>query len=313
MASPYPEKSGPGFPDYLCIFIFHEPKMQEPIFFLHFPRTAGTTIDNIFYSNFAPENIISIYSAEEFQKYRAIEPEKLEKIQFITGHLILENLNPPTFYGQKVRAFTLLREPIQRLVSEFNFLRTWDKQHLYEYLHSREISFQDYITSNDKLLMYRGKNFMTRCISGDSLENLADIRSSLEKAKYNLLNNFWFYGIQEKFPESMLILAQKANLKNILHQQHNALNKSSANNYSPSEKDIEIVKEYNWADIELYNFAKDHFTNYISSMGESFQKKLENFKFLNSKYQKIANLIYKKTYQDSGSTLEIDLPKEIKW
>lgn len=39
---------------------------NEPLFFLHFPRTAGTTVDEIFFANYPQEKIIKIYSRDEF-------------------------------------------------------------------------------------------------------------------------------------------------------------------------------------------------------------------------------------------------------
>lgn len=285
---------------------------SDPIFFLHFPRTAGTTIDKIFSLNLYPENIIHIYSKDEYNKYSTIEIEKFQNIKYITGHLLLEKLNPTTFYGQKVRAFTILRNPAKRLFSEYNFLKTWKNQHLYNFLNSNNISFSEYITSKDKLLFYRGKNFMTRCLSGDSLEKTNDLTASLEKAKYNLLNTFWFYGLQERFMESLLLLAEKAKLNNILHQRHNAL-KLHNENSKLTDNELEILYEYNRADIELYKFAEERFDSLIKSRGKIFQQTLKNFTFLNTKFQKLAGILYNHAYQNENSNQKIQLSKETKW
>ncbi len=285
---------------------------SEPVFFLHFPRTAGTTIDAIFSANLPEEAIIKIYSREEYEAYRNIEPERLNGIKYITGHLLLGGTNPTTFYGRKVRAFTLLRDPVKRIWSEYHFLKTWDQQHLYSLLNENKISFCDYVRSEEKLLRYRGKNFMTRCIAGESLEERGDLKASLEKAKDNLLNSFWFYGMQERFIESMLLLAKKADLKNILHQKHNSLApKITAN--GPSDEERQCVEEYNRADIELYRFALERFDAQIESLGDDFQKKVKEFTFLNNKYQKIASLLYKSAYRDSDSAARINLPKDARW
>lgn len=285
---------------------------SDPIFFLHFPRTAGTTIDKIFSLNLSPENIIHIYSKDEYNKYSTIEIEKFQNIKYITGHLLLEKLNPTTFYGQKVRAFTILRNPAKRLFSEYNFLKTWKNQHLYNFLNSNNISFSEYITSKDKLLFYRGKNFMTRCLSGDSLEKTNDLTASLEKAKYNLLNTFWFYGLQERFMESLLLLAEKAKLNNILHQRHNAL-KLHNENSKLTDNELEILYEYNRADIELYKFAEERFDALIKSRGKIFQQTLKNFTFLNTKFQKLSGILYNHAYQNENSNQKIQLSKETKW
>ncbi|MDE5831779.1 MAG: sulfotransferase family protein, partial [Desulfovibrio sp.] len=107
---------------------------EDPIFFLHFPRTAGTTINEIFKANIPSEQILKIYSQAEYKTYSSIDSKVLDNTSYITGHLLLGEVNPTKFYGRKVRAFTLLRDPVKRLISEYNFLKTWKNQHLYAYL-----------------------------------------------------------------------------------------------------------------------------------------------------------------------------------
>lgn len=282
---------------------------EEPLFFLHFPRTARTTVDDIFFNNFPKERIIKIYSLEEYAKYREVDEDTFASIQYITGHLLLTNVNPPQIYGKNVRAFTFLRNPVKRLYSEYVFLKTWKSQHLYEYLNSNNISFIEYIKSDEKILKYCGKNFMTRCLYGGSLEDI-DISKALEKAKFNLENNLIFFGLQERFMESMLLLSRKINLQNILHQKRNSLNYAPKQN-KLTEEEIETVKEYNFADIELYNFASELFGKRVKDEGAKFAESLKNYEFLNSKYQRLANLLYESA--NTGEDGAINLSKDTRW
>lgn len=150
---------------------------------------------------------------------------------------------------------------------------------------------------------------MTRCLSGESLEK-CDLDQALEKAKYNLKNNLIFFGLQERFMESLLILAQKANLQNILHQKRNSLNYGVLDTRI-NENEKEIAINYNSADIELYNYALELFDERVREMGVEFQKNLKNFKFINSKYQHIANLLYANATDNENK--DINLSKDIQW
>ena len=282
----------------------------EPLFFLHFPRTAGTTVDDIFAANYPAEQILKIYSQEEFKKYQYIDEAAFANIRFITGHLLLTGTNPTQFYGKPVRAFTFLRDPVKRLYSEYVFLKTWKKQHVYEYLNAHDISFSQYVTSTDKLLRYRGKNFMTRCISGDPLEK-TDLAASLAKAKHNLEHSFLFFGLQERFNESMLLLSKEAGLANILHQKRNAL--APASTRSMSGEEAEIAREYNSADLELYRFAEELFARRVAEAGPEFQKQLKDYSFLNAKFQKISNLLYERVAEAQEETEGIALSKDVRW
>ena len=283
----------------------------EPLFFLHFPRTAGTTIDELFFNNYPADSILKIYSREEFKAHAFIEEADFYKLRYITGHLLLSNTNPTQFYGKNVRAFTFLRDPVTRLHSEYLFLKTWKNQHLYAYLNDNDISFSRYITSTEKLLRYRGKNFMTRCISGCSGDS-CDTAEALEQAKYNLKNTFLFFGLQERFMESLLLLAKKANLKNLLHQKRNSLNYGAVNSpLSPGE--VELVREYNRADLELYAYARELFDARVREEGEGFQKRLEEYRFLNKKFQTISNLLYERATHSKLQDADIELSKDSRW
>lgn len=284
---------------------------NAPLFFLHFPRTAGTTVDDIFAANYPAEQTLKIYSQEDFKKYQYIDEDAFANIRYITGHLLLTNTNPTQFYGKPVRAFTFLREPVKRLYSEYLFLKTWKNQHLYEYLNAKNISFSHYITSTEKLLRYRGKNFMTRCISGEALET-TDVAEALAKAKDNLEHSFLFFGLQERFMESMLLLSKQAGLGNILHQKRNALTAAGAQ-ARMSEEEAEIAREYNSADVELYRFAQELFAKRVEEAGPEFQKQLKEYTFFNAKFQKISNLLYERVAGAQTETDGIALSKDIRW
>lgn len=140
--------------------------MDETLFFLHLPRTAGTTLNAVLHDNFAPETILSVYAREDYERCRMLEADALEPIRLIEGHLMPECFDPPSLYGRRLRMFTLLREPLSRLVSEYVFQKSWPGNHLYAYLNENAVSFRDYLTSNDPLLKFRGRNFVTHCLAG---------------------------------------------------------------------------------------------------------------------------------------------------
>lgn len=284
--------------------------MEPPYFFLHIPRTAGTTINSILLQHFSPEEIINVYSQEEYQRHAYHTQDELKNIKFITGHLLLQQYDTPKIYDINIRVFTLLREPIARLISEYIFLRTWKNNHLYTLLNDNNISFAEYISSNEKILRYRGKNFITRCLVGKDIGNSAYPQSALEQAKYNLQNVFCFFGIQERFTESILMLGKEIGVKNLLHLKRNALNKKSTTIHI-SDDEIQLAVQLNKADRELYEFACALFAQRVHHLGPQFQAYARKFAILNEKYQKIAGLLARQEHISEGS--DIFLPKDGLW
>ena len=256
---------------------------DKPLFFLHIPRTAGTTVDHILMKKFPTESILKCYKLDEYKNNRFSNEESMVKIKYITGHLLLTKYNPPMFYDHEVNVFTFLRNPISRLISEYIFYKTWPNQHLYRYINDNNISFKAYIQSSDKILKYRGKNFMTRSISGIGFEYNKASLSALAVAKRNLDKNFFFFGITEKFTESILLLSKKIGIDIDFYEEHNKLNKKTKEEIT--DEDISMAQELNQTDIALYNFAIDLFNERINSEKFDFKEEMKIFQINNKKYQ----------------------------
>lgn len=285
----------------------------KPLFFLHLPRTAGTTIDAILERHFAPEEVLRIYDEQEYREHRTHSRGELQRYRYITGHLLLTSMTPPTFCDTPVEAFTLLREPIGRLVSEYRFLRTWDKNHLYHRLNDGNLSFAEYLRSSDHYLKFRGKNFMTRCISGRGFSVDVHPVAALATAKKNLERVFAFFGLQERFTESLLMLGDMIGVKDLLHERRNALKTDCV--IPVGEDEIALAHELNRADIELYAFARELFEERVAARGAEFRQRVKTFELINGKFQKISSILYEHAAQGEvdGMSQGIDLPKESRW
>lgn len=283
--------------------------MQAPFFFLHIPRTAGTTLNAVLHNHFTPDEILSVYDKEDYEAHKYHTPEFFERIKLITGHLLLDGTDPPTIYGMPVRVLTLLREPVGRLVSEYDFLRTWESNHLYALLNDKKIAFREYLGSTERQLFYRGKNFMTRCVSGEPFGDEPYPEKALSIAKKNIESNFAFVGIQERFMESLIMLGDLLGMTNMLHDRRNALKREVGT--AVDEDDLAYARRLNRADIELYGFACALFDERVRAQGEVFQARVREFAFLNEKYRKISQLLQQKA--DASEHGGISLPKDGIW
>ena len=93
---------------------------KYPLFFLHIPRTGGTTVDEILTKKFPTDNTLKIYKKNEYKENRFRNSEEIEKIQYITGHLLLGKSDPPSIYDHPVRAFITVLEVDRRSnISDF--------------------------------------------------------------------------------------------------------------------------------------------------------------------------------------------------
>lgn len=280
--------------------------MAKPFFFLHIPRTAGTTLNAVIKNNFDDAHVLSIYNESDYTRLATLHAEDLEPIRLIQGHLFLEKYDPPTSYSREVEVFTFLRDPVKRLVSEYLFQRHWNENSLYALLNNEGISFREYVGSTRKELRFRGKNFMTRMISGMDFDLDSYPCKALDVAKHNLENVFGFVGIQERFDESLVLLQVFLGLESVLYEKRNVLR--PALKESISGHDLEFAREKNAADVELFSFAQELFESRVRGLGDVFRAKVERFCSLNVRYAKLCRLVSEQKGVDRD--VDVLLPKD---
>ena len=263
---------------------------QAPFFFFHLPRTAGTTLNAILRDNFAPAVTLSIYRREDYERYREIDSAFLDGLRLIQGHIMPQSMQPPTLYGRPVRLFTFVREPVARLVSEYRFLKSWPQNHMFAYLNEHNISFRHYLTGNERQLRLRGRNFMTHSLAGIH-QGISDA-DALALAKQHLETSILFCGVQERFDESLLLLADILGLQHYCYEPRNRLRQDALPEISP--EDLALAAELNAADLELHRHALRLLEQRMASLGAAFALRLRNFRQLNARYQKICALVEKK-------------------
>lgn len=280
--------------------------MPEPFFFLHLPRTAGTTVNDILRANFRPGEILSLYRDSDFKRLSGLGPEALEGIRLIQGHTLLHNYDPPMMYSRPVRVFTFLRHPVTRLVSEYAFLKTWPETALYRFLNDNAVTFRDYLTSKCRELRYRGKNPMTRLLSGCDFDLDGFPRQALDTAKRHLESVFGCFGLQERFDESLLLIGDCLGLQNVYYERRNVLAKGVKEDVG--EADVQLALEKNAADMELYAFACELFAARVTAQGTGFAARVRRFRAVNVRYAKVCALIAQKT--GTGGAGDIENPKD---
>ena len=246
----------------------------ERLYFLHIPKTAGTSLR---------QWLSDLYGAEQFlpcdhlDDLKAMSPETIQQYRFFSGHFsthLAEFLNP------QPATITWLREPIARQISDYHFTRD-QFEHLAQIAlsHGRHdwIEFwkQTQHLSLAELCQCEAHlgysdNLQVRYLTGNiELPDRVEINETiLAQAKQNLTEIF-HVGLCEQMDPSIDMLTHK--LRHPYKPLRVTMNQGKKPNrqHNLSAKELGVIREANHYDIKLYAFARQLFAERLEAFWKS--------------------------------------------
>ena len=228
----------------------------KALIFLHIPKTAGTTLNRIIEWQYNP---LTIFTMDPY-RIRAT-PERLQKLserrrrrlRMVRGHLYY---GIHEFLPQGATYFTMLREPVARFLSSYYFIQRRPLHPMHRKVTTERIGVEDFIR-----LTPRRQNLQCSLIAGIKNDGTCDERM-LDKAKENLAKSFSVVGISERFEESLMLMAKTFDWEIPFYENR----KVSKTRPQIDPGAVEMIRDHNRLDLELYEFGKGLFE-------ESLQKK----------------------------------------
>ena len=143
----------------------------------------------------------------------------------------------------------MLREPVARFLSSYYFILRRPLHPLHRKLKKERLGVEDYL----RLIPHR-HNLQCRLIAGIE-DKVMDDGPLLEMAKEHLTKSFSVVGICERFEESLMLIAKTFGWDVPFYENR----KVSKNRSRVEQTAIELIKEHNRLDLELYEFGKGLF------------------------------------------------------
>lgn len=257
---------------------------KEVIIFLHIPKAAGSTIHKILerHYSFFRRYLVGSDIAGDMGKFKNFSEKKRNSYDLIRGHL---SFGLEGFISRPVKYFTIVRNPLERLYSHYNYVRRTSNHYLNE--HSLN-GFKNYIEKANPMEMANGQVRMISGAGGNIHKptTLECDRKMLEKAKENIEKYFSLVGIDKYFDESLILLKKEFGWKNICYISQNVTGKEKKKTIFDDET-LKRVKELNELDYELYSYAEKLFEEKIKTYDGDFKKDLKEFKKMNEAYGKV--------------------------
>lgn len=266
---------------------------EKSVIFLHIPKAGGTTLNKIIKRQYRPDKIYIVRDSKNSHKrfqdcideIKVLPLAEREKIKVLRGHMgfgLHDFLPQPSVY------LTLLRDPVERVISHYYFVLRTPHHYLHQKVTSEKMSLEDCIYSGISPELDNGQTRLLSSTNGD-----VDLpipfghcnEEMLERAKENLRKYFVGVGLVESFDESLLLFKKLLNWNNIFYTKRNVTqNRPSQSNFSPET--LQLIRKHNEFDLELYQYAAGLFQKQIAHQIPSLKEELQKFQWRNSLYQK---------------------------
>jgi len=251
--------------------------VAQTLIFLHIPKTAGTTLHQVVDRQVPRDQTWAFDETHGFADFQALGEARKAEIRLFKGHMIFglhERLPGPATY------FTLLRDPIERVISEYHFARTTPTHHLYARIHAEGLSLRRVFELGIEPMM---ENAQTRMLSGGwyTAQFGECSREALDAAIDNLENHFAVVGLTERFDETLLLLKAAFGWRNVFYVRRNvAPARPRQSDLSPAT--LERVRQHNLLDLALYDYAVERFERQMQQAGPGFRQRVEVFQTANA-------------------------------
>ena len=239
---------------------------KRPVIFLHIPKTAGTTLHRIIERQYAPEHIISFGpdAHQSIADFKALREERRAQIRMLKGHMAfgLHRYFPTDSDHQRPVYFTLLRDPIERVISHYYHVLRDPTHYLYPYTEAGRMGLADFLKSKVPVMLNNGQ---TRLVSGiwEKTPFGACDAEMLETAKQNIREHFVLVGLTERFDETLCLLRMLLGWQNDISYVPRNVGDNRPTRDSVSAETLAVVSETNQLDIALYAYAEQLFEEKI--------------------------------------------------
>ncbi|WP_198016341.1 sulfotransferase family 2 domain-containing protein [Coleofasciculus chthonoplastes] len=258
-------------------------KAQQVVIFIHIPKSGGVTLQRILEKQYTSDTIFTIQSKmfhESIERFKYLPESQHRAIRLLKGHMFF---GLHEFLPIPCRYITILRNPVDRIISHYYYVLQNPTHYLYQDVVSQKMNLGDYVCSG---LSPELDNCQTRLLSGVQ-ESIGVGQCSfelLEKAKTNLKSHFAVVGLLERFNETMILFKKVFGWKMPFYIQRNKTKKAFSYQ-NISQKILNSIIKTNQLDIELYKYGEALFEKSILKQDKYFKAEVLAFSVLNKIYQ----------------------------
>ena len=228
-------------------------------FFLHLPKTAGSSLRYVLREYFRG---VSVCELADWADIAAADASRLSSTHLIQAHFRMgwEQQLGLSWKPDAIRYMTMLRDPVQRVISHYHYFRTLreDVAEVDQLAVSvaKGGTLMDFVSDERLLVSRHVTNLQAFLLSEDGIE-LED-EAALRESALDNLRQFFYVGITEEFDAAVALLGEmlgsKRSVTPLVRNRTPGAQKAVA-----SAADLAVIRERNSADIAVYEQACDRY------------------------------------------------------
>ena len=238
--------------------------MSGPVLvFTHIPKAAGSTMVAIIRSEFGERQILN-RGRMKVGDWRLQLGKLRPGIRAIVGHArygVHREVPGPCRY------FTILRDPVERAISLYSYIRGTPAHPRYAEVMSGKLGVADHARQK--------RDIQTKYIAGSTAAG-ADVidDGELDRARHHLESEYEAFGLAEEFAKSVLLFTQAFGWKLRGYRSRNVTADRIAQ-ASLAPDVLDGIRAANRLDLQLYEFARQLFQQRVAAQPPEFGRKLE--------------------------------------
>ena len=220
---------------------------EESVIFLHLPKTAGTTLNRLIEWEYP---LTEMYSVDpvlfewSYARLRNLPKKRLRKTRIFKGHMLFglhEVLPHPATY------ITVLRNPVDRVLSAYYFMRGYKLHPLYWKLRRNKWSLEEYVERTTR------DNVQCKIIANAAYHEPCT-QEIMERALQHLDRYFSVVGLSERFEESLALMKLRFGWQLKSYSAFN-VTRSRPKRQDLPQTSLDMIAERNRFDVALYRHA----------------------------------------------------------